>query len=116
MAKTKNVVKSHVLEVPSNELLEMTSRTSYMRKFVGQNVAVIAARYQYRGILTWVGEDALALANATAVESSGATQNVKPEREDPIGSTIMISTDAIELFYQPQWVFFPLPGEEGWEA
>jgi hypothetical protein len=34
-----------------------------------------------------------------------------PSTEDVIGSTIIISLDAIELFYQPNWVNAPLPGE-----
>jgi hypothetical protein len=86
--------------------------TEIAKKFVGQKVAVLCARYQYRGILSEVGTDYLVLAMSTSVERSGISQAVRPEQEDVIGSSIIIKTDAIELFYQPNWVNAPLPGED----
>jgi small nuclear ribonucleoprotein (snRNP)-like protein len=80
-------------------------------KFRGQKVAVICARYQYRGILSSVDEDHLVLANATAIETSGPCSAAAPQTEDNIGGAVVIKTDAIEILYQPNWVHAPLPGE-----
>lgn len=86
------------------------------RKYLGQKVAVISVRYQYRGILSKVFEDgSLELTDPTAVETSGKTRNKYPEREDPIDRPIKINIHCIELFYQPNWVFAPLPSEDGYE-
>ena len=85
--------------------------TDVMARFVGQKVAVICARYQYRGILSEIGQDYLILAHATSVETSGPSAAERPSQEDIIGGSITISTDAVELFYQPNWVNAPLPGE-----
>ena len=81
------------------------------KDYVGQKVAVISARYQYRGILSHVADDCLVLSHATSVEVSGVTQANAPTTEDPIGGSIVIKSDAIELLYQPTWVNAPLPGE-----
>lgn len=92
----------------------MTSDTFQMlvAKYEGQKVAVLCARYQYRGILAQAGPNALVLANATAIEDSGASSLEKPKAEDIIGSTLIIPSDAIEIVYQPNWVRAPLPGED----
>lgn len=81
------------------------------KEYIGQKVAVIAARYQYRGILSKVCQDCIVLANACSVEVSGVTMSEHPQTEDVIGGSIIIKNDAIELFYQPKWCFAPLPGE-----
>lgn len=78
---------------------------------VGQKVAVLCCRYQYRGVLSRVYEDGLALSNATSVEISGPSQSEEPDTEDNIASTIFISKNTVELIYQPRWVFAPLPSE-----
>lgn len=78
---------------------------------VGQKVAVLAARYQYRGVLSEVTDDRLTLANACAVEISGPNNQDAPNTEDPIGGSVHISMNAIEILYQPNWCFAPLPGE-----
>ena len=44
-------------------------------------------------------------AKARAVESSGASSSDRPNSEDPIGSSVVISLNAVELIYQPAWVF-----------
>ncbi len=58
--------------------------------------------------MSMVGDDYLILAQARAVESSGASSSERPNSEDPIGSSVVISLDALELVYQPNWVFAPL--------
>lgn len=83
-----------------------------VKEFKGQKIAVICVRYQYRGFLTEIGDDYICLSNATAVEVSGPCQSERPTTEDPIGGSIFIKTDAIELFYRPGWVEAPLPGED----
>lgn len=81
------------------------------QKFIGQKVAVLCSRYQYRGILSTVAEDCIVLANATAVETSGASLSKAPQVEDNIGGSIIVKNDAIELLYQPTWCAAKLPNE-----
>jgi hypothetical protein len=84
---------------------------SVANEFKGQKVAVICARYQYRGILSKVTHDCIVLANSTSVETSGNSQQPAPQTEDNIGSSVVIKNDAIEILYQPHWCFAPLPSE-----
>lgn len=81
---------------------------SMMREYIGQPVAILCARFNYRGILSKVTEDSVVLAQARAVESSGASNSERPNSEDPIGSSVIISLNAVELIFQPAWVFSPL--------
>jgi len=78
------------------------------KQYLGQPVAVLCARFNYRGILSAVGQDYLVLAQARAVESSGASSQERPSNEDVIGSSIVISLGAVEIIYQPNWCFAPL--------
>lgn len=79
-----------------------------MKAYVGQPLAILCARFNYRGILSKVGEDFCVLAQARAVESSGASNQERPSNEDPIGSSVIISLNAVELVYQPNWAFAEL--------
>lgn len=79
-----------------------------MQDYIGQPVAVLCARFNYRGILSKITDDCLVLAQARAVESSGASSSERPNSEDPIGSSVIISLNAVELVYQPNWVFHTL--------
>lgn len=79
-----------------------------LQDYIGQPLAILCARFNYRGILSKVTDDCLVLAQARAVESSGASNSEKPNSEDPIGSSIIISLNAIELVYQPAWCFSSL--------
>ena len=74
-----------------------------MREYIGQPVAILCARFNYRGILSKVTDDCVILAQARAVESSGASNQERPNSEDPIGSSVIISLNAVELVYQPRW-------------
>lgn len=87
----------------------------FVAQHEGQKVAVIAARYQYRGTLSKCLPDAIILTNACAVEVSGPSNGERPQTEDPINGTVTIKTDAIEIFYQPRFSQAPLPGEDGWQ-
>jgi hypothetical protein len=78
----------------------------------GQKIAVLCARYQYRGVVAHVGEDFIVLANARSVEISGPSAKATPEREDDIGGFVIIKHDAIEIAYQPTWSQAPLSFEE----
>lgn len=70
-----------------------------LRVYLGQPLAVLCARFNYRGILSAIGEDFLVLAQARAVESSGASAQERPSNEDVIGSSVVISLNAVELVY-----------------
>lgn len=90
------------------EKTKAESMKDVLRAYVGQPLAVLCARFNYRGVLSTVGEDFLVLAQARAVESSGASSQDRPSNEDPIGSSVVISLNAVELVYQPNWCFAPL--------
>ena len=96
--------------------VEIQNFAGFARSLVGQKVAVICARYQYRGILSHVSYDCCIIADATCVEISGASGSERPETEDPIRGTVCIKHDAIEIMYQPHWCFAPLPSEDGYGA
>jgi len=80
------------------------------KQYIGQQVAVLCARYQYRGELSQVLADCITLANSSCVEVSGACNLERPQTEDPIGGSVTIKTDAIEILYQPNWCNAALPG------
>jgi hypothetical protein len=102
MAK-KTVADKKVPDVVGENKLQKT-----LQQFVGQPIAVLCARFNYRGILSFVGDDHLVLAQARAVESSGASSQERPSNEDVIGSSVIISLNAIELCYWPNWAYASL--------
>ena len=75
--------------------------------FIGQPVAVLCARYQYRGILSKVAKDGscIVISDAKSVEVSGPSSATKPNTEDEIASDVMVKLDAVEIVYQPRWCF-----------
>ena len=81
------------------------------KRFLGQKVAVLCNRYQYRGILEEVTKDGVLLGNASCVEVSGACELDVPQTEDYVGGDVLVTKRMIELIYQPNWVFAPLLGE-----
>lgn len=98
--------KSFSRVLPENSCGE--NMASMLKEYIGQPVAILCARFNYRGILSKVTEDSVVLAQARAVESSGASNSERPNSEDPIGSSVIISLNAVELIFQPQWVFADL--------
>jgi len=99
MTTKKNAIK----EIKGGESL-----ADSLINFIGQPTAVLCARFNYRGILSHVSKDHIILAQARAVESSGASSQNAPSTEDPIGSSVIISMQAVELVYWPNWVNAPL--------
>jgi hypothetical protein len=97
----------------SNDLVAVEKTKAMVMKdalqmYIGQPLAILCARFNYRGILSVVGEDFVVLAKARAVESSGASSQERPSNEDSIGSSVIISLNACELIYQPNWAFHTL--------
>jgi hypothetical protein len=90
------------------ELSKAENMSDILKDYIGQPVAILCARFNYRGILSKVTRDCVILAKATAVESSGRSNSEKPNSEDVIGSSVVISLNAVELIYQPNWAFSPL--------
>lgn len=76
-----------------------------LREYVGQPIAILCARYWYRGILKEVGEDHALLTNPRAVEVTGSASQDHPEREDVIPSDLMVRLDFVEIVCQPSWVY-----------
>ncbi len=100
--------KTVARELVAVEKTKATTMREALNMYIGQPLAVLCARFNYRGILSTVGEDFLVLAQARAVESSGASSQERPSNEDPIGSSVVISLNAVELIYQPNWCMAPL--------
>ena len=76
--------------------------------YLGQPLAILCARYWYRGIVSEVGRDYVTLSEVRAVEVTGPAANATPQTEDPVPSDMTISTGAIEQFCQPLWVWHGL--------
>lgn len=79
--------------------------------FLGTKAAALCVRYHYRGYVGEVGSDFARLDHATSVEVSGRSQQDRPDTEDPVGGPVLIKSDAVELWWQPQWSNAPLDGE-----
>jgi hypothetical protein len=79
-----------------------------LEAYKGQPIAVLCARYWYRGILKEVGKDHVLLTNPRAVEVTGSASQDHPEREDVIPSDLMIRIDFMEIVCQPSWVYFEM--------
>jgi hypothetical protein len=89
----------------------MTLMLEQLTELKGQPVAVLCARYWYRGILTAADEGAILLENARAVEETGKASGEKPSVEDPIPSSVLISLGAVEIVCQPAWVWHGFEGQ-----
>ena len=89
-----------------------TCFADYLAAYIGQKVAVLCARYQYRGILAAALTDCVIIADSTSVEISGPSNELMPNTEDAINGSVCIKYDAIEIVYQPNWSNSPLPGEK----
>jgi hypothetical protein len=106
MAKQKNTPER--VDVTTKEVASRSSICEVLQAYIGQPVSVIAARFNYRGIVSSVGSDHIILAQARAVEESGPSSGATPVTEDIIGSSVVISIAAVEIIMQPNWVFAPL--------
>ncbi len=99
---------SKKIKVVKPEVQNFATIQESLTQFIGQPIAILCARFNYRGILSSVGKDHVVLAQARAVESSGASNQERPTTEDPIGSSVIISLNAIELLYWPNWAYSSL--------
>ena len=76
----------------------------YIREeYLNQPLAILCARYWYRGIVSQVGSDFIVLSYPRAVEVTGPSRGSKPQTEDPIPSDLMITIGSIEQICQPFW-------------
>lgn len=80
--------------------------TEWLEQWKNQPIAVINCRYNYRGILTVIGEDFIVLSQAFVVNTSGAVTNEKPTDEEPIHGDKIIMLGALESAWQPIWCFY----------
>jgi hypothetical protein len=78
-------------------------------KYMGLPLAILCARYWYRGIVSETGRDYITLSHVRAVEVTGPASSPTPTTEDPVPSDLTISTGAIEQFCQPLWVWHEMP-------
>lgn len=78
---------------------------NHLESLEGQPIAILAARYWYRGILRQADESGILLSNPRAVEVTGSATASQPQNEDVIPSDLFIRTGFIECVCQPSWVF-----------
>lgn len=78
-------------------------------QYKDQPLAILCARYWYRGIVVDTGRDYVTLSHVRAVEVTGPAASAQPQTEDPVPSDMTISTGAIEQFCQPLWVWHEMP-------
>jgi len=109
MAKKQKEV---VYNFDASTLDKVEDFKDFFNQFIGQRVAVMAARWQYRGVVSKVLTNAVVLSPAMAVEVSGASDSAAPNTEDTVGPFVCIKFDAIEMVYQPNWVNAPIRGED----
>lgn len=81
-------------------------------QYLNAPLAILCARYWYRGIVVAAGKDYVTLSHVRAVEVTGPAASAQPQTEDPVPSDMTISTGAIEQFCQPLWVWHEMPGVE----
>ena len=103
MAKSKG--NHDRVDISNERVKKMTDLKDVLQEYIGSHVAVLCARFNYMGILSSVGQGYLILAQAHAVEESGPSNNDAPVTADNIGSSIIISFAAVEIVFQPNWVF-----------
>lgn len=73
-------------------------------EYLDKPLALLCARYWYRGIVDEVGEDFVVLRDPRAVEVSGPADGEAPLNEDQVPSEMIISLWAVEMISQPAWV------------
>lgn len=83
------------------EMLELSER---LKRYEGEPISMLCARYWYRGVLSEVGKNYVVLSNPYAIEVTGSSQNEAPEREDALPSDIIIRLEFIEMVTWPTWV------------
>jgi hypothetical protein len=84
-----------------------TNRTmaDEIAEYLDEPLAILCARYWYRGRVAEVGKDFVTLSEVRAVEVTGPAASDRPQTEDPVPSDLTVSVGAIEQFCQPLWVW-----------
>jgi len=80
-------------------------KSKFLTQRIGEAIAILCARYCYRGIIAEVHNDSVVLSNPYAVETTGLATAARATTETPIPSDVCILFGAIELIYQPVWCF-----------
>lgn len=75
-----------------------------LHEYMGEPIAILCARYWYRGILSKLGDSYLVLSQPFAVEVTGLATAEETSEEDRIPSDLIISFGAVEIVCQPTWV------------
>lgn len=78
---------------------------TYLETKIGEPVAILCARYWYRGIVKAVEDTYVVLVNPFMVTETGAFTRSEPIRQDALPSDVAISYGAIEVVEQPTWCF-----------
>ena len=81
------------------------NKKQYFEKIKGEAVAILCARYWWRGVVAEVGDDGLLLADCILVYETGNMSGDKAKSEEACGTDTFISFDAIELMGQFPWAF-----------
>lgn len=79
--------------------------------FMNKPLAILCARYWYRGIVVDVGTDYATLGCVRAVEVTGPAATATPQTEDTVPSEMTISLQAVEQICQPLWVWHEMPAQ-----
>jgi len=87
---------------------EMSIADIIREEYLNKPLAILCARYWYRGIVSRVGKDFVVLSHVRAVEVTGPAAGNTPNTEDPVPSDMIISTGAIEQACQPLWCWHGL--------
>ena len=91
------------IEEDIEDTSELTLCDLIREDYLGQPLAILCARYWYRGIVSLVGKDFILLSNVFAVEVTGSARDAEPTTEDPLPGDMMIMVNAIEQACQPLW-------------
>lgn len=75
----------------------------YLSARVGQRIAVLCARYWYRGTLAAVNHEAILVTDGYAVEETGSATAAAPVQEDKIPGDFLLRVDFVEFVGQPTW-------------
>lgn len=104
-----------IINEPEGTHNPRTSFDDFLKDYVGKNIAVLCARFWYRGKLTSVSASAVILNPAMQIDVTGRNENDKPEMEDPMRGPVCIRTEFIEQVCFPNWVNASYPQLEEYD-
>lgn len=93
--------------------LDNTSLANELKQHVGKYIALLCARYVYRGLIQRVGSNVIVLQPAACVEVTGSWRDMRTTREEPFAPDVplILSLDAVEIASFPDWVAGPFKEE-----